>query len=148
MPRREVGPASPDDPTIAVEVHHMRQRLWTPRRPSRHAIRIDCQVVRERDFQLIARKVLDLSETGMLVRPIARVLTGEPVIVTFMAPFSRTFIDAEATVARVVHGRRPGDGGMALGLSFDGIDSWARALLGHALRGLPPALPRRAPRPS
>jgi len=115
---------------------------WTPRRPQRHAIRIDCQVVRERDFKLVARKVVDLSDVGMLVAPIARVLTGEEVIVSFMAPFSRSWIDAEATVARVVHGRRPGDRGMALGLCFHNIDEVARALLRQNLRGLPPPLPR------
>jgi hypothetical protein len=114
---------------------------WTPRRPQRHAIRIGCQVVRERDFKLIARKVVDLSDVGMLVCPIARVLTGEEVIVSFMAPFSRIWIDAEATVARVVHGRRPGDRGMALGLYFHNIDQVSRALLRHNLEGMPPPLP-------
>jgi hypothetical protein len=115
---------------------------WTPRRPQRHAVRLACQVVRERDFTLVARHVLDLSEVGMLVKPIARVLTGENLIVSFMAPFSRTWIDAEATVVRVVHGRRPTDrSGMALGLCFDEIDEVSRALLRHNLQGVPPPLP-------
>ena len=72
-----------------------------------------------------------------------RVLTGEPVTVSFMAPFSRIWVDAEATVARVVHGRRPSDrGAMALGLSFHNIDEAARALLRRNLADLPPPLPR------
>lgn len=121
---------------------------WTPKRPSRHVLRIPCQVVRERDFRLVARRTLDLSESGLLVDPIARVLTGEPVLVSFMAPFSRIWVDAEATVARVVHGRRNGDRGMALGLSFDAIDEVARALLRRALRDIPPPLPSRAFSPS
>ena len=114
---------------------------WTPRRPQRHAIKLVCQVVRERDFKLVARHVLDLSEVGMLVKPITRVLTGESVIVSFMAPFSRIWIDAEATVARVVHNRRELDHGFGLGLCFDTIDEFSRALLRRNLDGVPPPLP-------
>ena len=114
---------------------------WTPRRPARHAIRLTCQVVRERDFKLVARHVLDLSEVGMLVKPIMRVLTGESLIVSFMAPFSRIWIDAEASVVRVVHNRRELDHGMALGLCFDGIDEFSRALLRRNLEDVPAPLP-------
>jgi hypothetical protein len=96
-------------------------------RPVRRSVVIPCQVVRERDFTLVGRQVLDLSEEGMLVRADARVLTGEPVIVTFLAPFSRIWIDAEAFVARVIHGRRPHDRGRELGLSFEHVDATARA---------------------
>jgi hypothetical protein len=102
--------------------------------------------VRERDFKLVARRTLDVSEVGMLVKPIARVLTGESLIVSFMAPYSRLFIDAEATVARVVHGRRFGDRGMALGLWFDHLDAAARALLRRQLEDVPTAAPSRFPR--
>ena len=57
----------------------MRSRSvrYIPRRPSRHAIRIPCQVVRPRDFKLIAESTLDLSELGMLAVPNRMVLTGE-----------------------------------------------------------------------
>ncbi|MEJ7734133.1 MAG: PilZ domain-containing protein [Polyangiaceae bacterium] len=119
----------------------IRLGRWTPRRPQRHAIRLACQVVRERDFKLIARQVVDLSEVGMRVLPMTRVLTGENLIVSFMAPFTRTWVDAEATVARVDHGRRPGDSGMSLGLFFDHIDEHARALLRLNLASVPPPLP-------
>ena len=119
----------------------VRLGRWTPRRPQRHAIRLACQVVRERDFKLVARQVIDLSEVGMRVRPMSRVLTGESLIVTFMAPFSRTWVDAEATVARVDHGRRPNDDGLSLGLFFDHIDEHARALLRLNLASVPPPLP-------
>ena len=114
---------------------------WTPRRPQRHAIRLMCQVVRERDFKLVARHVLDLSEVGMLVKPITRVLTGESLIVSFMAPFTRIWVDAEATVARVVHNRREMDRGMALGICFDTIDEYSRILLRRNLEHVPPPLP-------
>lgn len=124
----------------------MRSRSvrYIPRRPSRHAIRIPCQVVRPRDFKLIAESTLDLSELGMLAVPNRVVLTGEEVIVSFMAPYSRTWIDAEGTVARVVHGRREGDVSRAIGVSFDYLDEVSRAVLRQNLMGLPPpVMPRR-----
>ena len=37
------------------------------RREVRHAIQISCQIVRERDFRLVAEKALDLSSDGMFV---------------------------------------------------------------------------------
>jgi hypothetical protein len=80
----------------------------------------------------------------MLVASDARVLTGESLIVTFRMPFSRTWVDAEATVARVIHGRRPTDRRRALGLFFDHIDDRSRSLLRTNLSELPPPLPTRA----
>jgi hypothetical protein len=109
------------------------------RRAFRHEARIPCQVVRERDFRLVAEVAVDLSAAGM--RAVARlpVLTGEPLLVSFRAPRSGAWFDLEATVARVEHGRRPGDTGRCLGLSFDGASEAARHRLFSALRALPPA---------
>jgi hypothetical protein len=75
----------------------------------------------------------------------SRVLTGEPVIVTFLAPFSRVWIDAEALVARVVHGRRPEDRGRELGLAFEHLDESARSRIHRELAWFRPASAR--PRP-
>src|SRR5262245_59504844 len=101
-----------------------------------------CQVVRERDFHLVGRHIVDLSEAGMLVAYAERVLTGESVLVSFQAPFSTVWIDAEATVARVLHGRRRTDRGRCLGLSFDVIDARARAHLSAQLGWFRDVLPR------
>src|SRR4029079_18152476 len=68
---------------------------------------------------------------------------GEPLIVSFQIP--GTWIDPEATVARVIHGRPPGDEGMALGALFTVISPSARAALAGYLHGRPPPLPRRGP---
>lgn len=98
------------------------------RRPLRRSMNVSCQLVRERDFRLIGRWIVDASAEGLLVATELPVLTGEPVLVTFKAPFSGAWIDAEATVARVVHGRRPGDRGRRLGLHLDHMEARARAL--------------------
>jgi c-di-GMP-binding flagellar brake protein YcgR len=119
-------------------------RFVPRRRPSRHAVCMRCEVVRERDFKLVSRRIMDLSEGGMLVASDERVLTGESLIVSFRIPFSTLWLDTQATVARVVHGRRPGDGHRALGLAFDPIDEIAADALRMNLSELPPPLPRRS----
>lgn len=121
----------------------LRSFRYVPRRPSRHPIKLACQVVRERDFKLVSNEILELSECGLLIRAMRPVLTGEELLISFMAPFSRTFIDAEGTVARVLHGRRLGDTGSSLGISFDGMGELHRAVLRAQLLDLPTAFPKR-----
>jgi hypothetical protein len=119
---------------------HARQR-----RAIRRAVPVECQVVRERDFRLVATWGVDVSPLGMLVLAEARVLTGEPVVVSFRVPRTGCWFDAEATVARVVHGRRPTDKGRrCLGIAFDALEPDARALIEDALRSAPPPVPARA----
>ncbi len=113
------------------------------RRALRRAVPVECQLVRDRDFALLGRRAIDLSPQGMLVMSEARVLTGEPVIVAFRFPRSPWWFDAEATVARVVHGRRPGDSGSALGIAFDRIEPAVQYFLHTLLQGVPPPVPRR-----
>jgi hypothetical protein len=116
------------------------------RRIVRRAMRVECQVVRERDFRLLGSHAVDLSPMGMQVMAQERVLTGEPVLVAFRLPLTSFWFDAEATVARVVHGRRPGDTGRCFGLSFEALGEDVAAFLRRALRGVPPPLPMREPR--
>jgi hypothetical protein len=112
---------------------------------TRRGVTVPCQAGRERDFKLIADRTLDISVDGLLL-PLAqddRVVTGDSLIIAF--PIPGMWIDAEATVTRVVHGRRPGDEGPACGVLFDVISSSARAALAGFLHGKPPPLPRRGP---
>jgi len=121
------------------------RRPKTPRRSSRHTVKIACQVVRERDFSLIADRVVDLSQSGALVGPADPALTGERLLVSFRIPRSTVWIDAEATVARVVHGRRPGEFSRSLAIEFDELEALPRLMLQEALRVVPPAPPKSAP---
>jgi hypothetical protein len=104
---------------------------------------LPCQAVREHDFKLIADRALDISVEGLLLPLRTKVLTGESLIVSFAIP--GMWIDAEATVARVVHGRRPNDDGLAVGVVFDELAPSARAALAGFLHGRRSPLPRRGP---
>jgi hypothetical protein len=123
----------------------MRRSPKTPRGSSRHTVKIACQVVRERDFRLLADRVVDLSSTGALVGPADPALTGERILVSFRIPRSSVWIDAEATVTRVVHGRRPGEFSRSLAIQFDDLAGLQRFMLQEALRIVPPAPPKSAP---
>lgn len=115
----------------------------------RFSLRFPCQVVRERDFRLVGHLFSDVSERGLRIEAAAPCLTGERVLVSFRAPFSNEWIDTDGIVARVVHGRRPGDLRRGYGVAFTSMAPAARRLLGEGLRGLPLArtCDPRPPRP-
>lgn len=113
----------------------------------RRYVRIDCQVVREIDFRLIGDLALDLSTKGMLVRARERVLTGEEVVVSFKLPRSNEWFDGQGVVARVLHGRRPGDYGLSFGIEFVNLSRDDELLLFEHLRGKAAPDAQRPPRP-
>ena len=93
--------------------------------------------MRTRDFRLVGTTVVDLSTKGMLLETDLSILTGEELLVSLRSPISDIWYDCEATVARVVHGRRRGDRMRALGISFDTLDPWNELLLCEHLRNQP-----------
>lgn len=112
----------------------------------RRYVRVDCQVVREHDFRLVGNLMLDLSTKGALVRACGRVLTGEELIVSFKPPRSNEWFDAEAVVARVLHGRRPSDYGLSFGIEFVNLATEDQMRLFEHLRGLAAPEAQRPPR--
>ncbi|XXT20116.1 PilZ domain-containing protein [Sorangium sp. So ce429] len=124
----------------------MDMLIASERRATRRAAIVECQAVCERGFRLLGTRAIDLSIEGMLVLTSARPLTGEPVIVSFRIPDTGMWIDATATIARTLHGRREGDPGRAVGLRFDSLDSATIRRLRAALERFPPTYPYRAPR--
>lgn len=123
----------------------------------RRYVRLDVQVVRDFDFQLVGDLALDLSPRGMLVRsalPSAKagkrvtpVFTGEEVVLAFKPPKSNKWFDAQGTVARVVHGRRPGDYGLSYGIEFHNLSANDEQRLFDDLRGTGRPDAQRPPRP-
>ncbi len=116
------------------------------RREVRRSVKLTCQVVREKDFTLVSDQAVDLSPDGMLVLSDRDLSPGENVFVTFRATSLGLWFDTEARVARVVNGRRRGDRGRAIGLSFSTLDRVKRLILRGHLRRVPPPVPRRAQR--
>jgi c-di-GMP-binding flagellar brake protein YcgR len=120
-----------------------RSLTFNRRSSSRRPVRMPCEAVRERDFKSLGSVVLDLSSTGMRLRSTERVLTGDAVIVSFFEPVSARWYDVEATVARVIHGRRRGDDERSLGLAFTSLRGEEQRALEQALCVRMPALPRK-----
>lgn len=98
---------------------HVRAVRAAARRASRHQVVFVCNVVRERDGEGIAGMALDFSSGGLQALTRSRVLTGEPVRMTFRAPVTGRWVTVRGTVARVLHGRRPNERGRRLGIEFD-----------------------------
>jgi hypothetical protein len=112
----------------------------------RHSVHVDCQVVRERDFRLIGKRTIDLSTTGLLVASELDVNVGESMILSFRAPRSDRYIDAEGVITRISSGRRRGDVARAVGIEFSAIDQASFVALKTTLRRMPPTRPRRPSR--
>jgi hypothetical protein len=91
-----------------------------------------CEVVRERDGEGIAGVAVDFSARGIQAVTRSRVLTGEPVRVTFRTPITGRWLSLRGTVARVIHGRRPNDRGRRLGIEFDASHTSDRNRLDEA----------------
>lgn len=107
---------------------------------------LTCQIVRERDFELVAEAALDVSPDGMQVATDVALEEGENVFVSFRATELGIWFDTEASVARVIRGRRPGDRGAGIALRFTTMPSVKRLILRGHLRRVPPPIPRRAQR--
>jgi len=118
--------------------------MQSSRRILRRAVHTSCQAVQADEFRLLGNKVLDLSPFGMMVAADDGAKVGDEVFVSFQAPGSGDWFDAEAKVARVIEGWRPGDPGYCLGLRFTKIDLETRLSLGEQLVGWPPPVPTRA----
>jgi hypothetical protein len=116
------------------------------RREARRRLVLPCRVVREHDFRLIGACAVDVSAGGMLVMAIGDVSLGDEVVLSFNATELGIAFDADAVVARVVHGRRQGDRGRCIGLHFRRLDAVKRLILRGHLRRMAPPLPQREAR--
>ena len=116
------------------------------RRAVRRAVQARCEVVSSVEFELIGERLLDVSPQGALLACDAPVALGEQLVLAFRAPGREpVYIDAEAEVARVIHGFRTGDPGYCAGLRFTYLERSARHELLARLAGLPPPIPQRRP---
>lgn len=129
--------SSEPNPSHLIERSHWHASC----RPSRHSVRIPGQIVRVRDFQLVADTIVNLSTWGALVGPADPVLTGEQVYASFRLPGADDWLDAMGVVTRVVHGRRPSEHQRQLGIEFTDLGPHDRYRIRRALESLPLAPP-------
>ncbi len=114
------------------------------RRAVRRAVRTSCQAVSTAEFQLLGERVLDVSPRGLLVACDGAAKIGDVVVVSFKAPgVDAPWLDAEAVIARVIEGLRPGDPGYCIGLDFTYFEKTSRDELLTRLAGFPPPVPQR-----
>lgn len=109
----------------------------------RRALRTECHAVAEDGFRYLGERTLDLSQGGVLLRSDQEAEVGETVLLALKVPGGRSWIDAEARIARIVHGKRAGDAGRAYGLRFETMAPLDRAILAGSLEGKPPPPPAR-----
>ena len=124
----------------------LKKRFSSPRRRRRilrHAARGRCQAVGLEGFRLLGERILDISPMGMMVAADSEAAAGEEVMVSFQVPGTKLWVDAEATIARVIEGWRPFDPGYAIGLQFTSIDLATRLMIRESLKGTPPPVPTR-----
>jgi PilZ domain len=108
----------------------------------RRAVRLGCRV-RRFGGGLVGDRTVDLSPQGLLVVSDERIEPGTEVVVSFQATDLPVWFDTRATIRRIVEGRRPTDGGRALGLHFDSLPAVSRLILRGYLRKAPPVAPQR-----
>ena len=111
---------------------HASSRTRSPR----FSMRLNCQVVRERDFKLVATSVMNVSESGLLVDADVPVRYGEKIILTFYSPAVKDWIDAEGTVTRISHGPRWMARKQAFGVAFDSIDKDSKRNIRRSMAAL------------
>lgn len=102
------------------------------RRTSRRPVEVGCQAVTDYDFFLLGDEIVDLSTDGLLLRSDGTpALIGEVVLISFRPPESDQWIDAEATVVRLVTGQTPGAPG--IGLRLGPLPPFEQGLLSASL---------------
>lgn len=109
----------------------------------RRSIRIGCRV-RGQSGRLVGDRTVDLSPQGLLLLSDEDLAPGLELDVSFRASEPLLWFETRATVRRIVEGRRPGDGGRAVGLHFDSLPAVSRLILRGHLRKLPQPQPHRS----
>lgn len=111
----------------------------TSRQHRRHLVNAECEVRSAIDGRLLADRTLDVSWSGLRVLALDEARLDERVRVTIRIPRSRTWIEADGRVERVLGGRREGDEGPALGISLRRMDGMLRLLLASVIERYPEA---------
>jgi len=124
----------------------MEMLFANERRAPRHAVPVECQVVRDDDFAMLGERAVDVSTCGMLVLSKENASVGQEVVVSLRIPGKESWLDTRGKIVRIAEGRRATDVGKALGIEFDPLGEDARHALEEALCAYPTVAPSRPPR--
>ncbi|MRG97741.1 PilZ domain-containing protein [Polyangium spumosum] len=124
----------------------MEMLLANERRATRHAVPVECQVVREDDFTMLGAQGVDLSTCGMLLVADAPAAVGDDVLISLRIPGREQWIDARGKVARIADEHASTEGSRAVGIAFELPSIGTRHALEEALCVYPTAVSSREPR--
>lgn len=140
-----VGPVRFLTPTLVNAAHGAVS--GNRRGEIRRSVYMGCRVRRIMGRGLVGDRSLDLSPEGMFLLSDEDLEPGARLLVSFQATDLPIWFDTQATVERLVAGRRIGDDGRGFGLRFRTLPSVSRIILRGHLRRAPRAAPQRWPSP-
>jgi Tfp pilus assembly protein PilZ len=120
----------------------MEMLLANERRAPRHAVTVECQVVREDDFAILGARGVDLSTCGMFLLSDAPAVVGDDVLISLRIPGREQWIDARGKVARIADD----EGSRGVGIAFELSPGGVRGALEEALCAYPTVESSREPR--
>ncbi|MDI1450337.1 PilZ domain-containing protein [Polyangium sp. 6x1] len=124
----------------------MEMLIANERRAPRHAVTVECQVVREDDFTMLGARGVDLSTCGMLLVSDAPAAVGDDVLISLRIPGREQWIDARGKIARIADDLTTREGSPGVGISFELPLGGARSALEEALCAYPTVVSSREPR--
>jgi len=124
----------------------MEMLLANERRAPRHAVTVECQVVREDDFTMLGARGVDLSTCGMLLLSDAPAEVGDDVLISLRIPGREQWIDARGKIARIAGEDDTAEGSRGVGISFEIAPGGHRFALEEALCAYPTVESSREPR--
>jgi hypothetical protein len=140
-----VGRARALTPTLVTAAHGTVP--GNRRGEIRRSVYLGCRVRRITNRGLVGDRSLDLSPQGMFLLSDENLEPGAQLLVSFQATDLPIWFDTQATVARLIAGRRLGDDGRGFGLRFRSLPAVSRIILRGHLRKAPRAAPQRWPAP-
>ncbi|MDI1429947.1 PilZ domain-containing protein [Polyangium sorediatum] len=124
----------------------MEMLLVNERRVPRHAVTVECQVVREDDFTMLGARGVDLSTCGMLLVADVPATVGDDVLISLRIPGREQWIDARGKVTRIADELAAHEGRRGVGIAFELPPGGTRHALEEALCAYPTVVSSRAPR--
>lgn len=97
----------------------------------------DCVAVSRSDGRLVGDRLSDVSWDGAFLEGGGDARLGETVRLRLQLPDSRVWMDAEATVTRISHGRRGPHDRAGVGVSLSHMDGMSRILLATVAKAFP-----------